>query len=166
MGVERDMAPLHSHPQMTSSGAIPSLDGVRAVAVGLVFFAHSGLEKIVPGGLGVTIFFVLSGYLISTLMRIEYAAERKIDYRGFYLRRFLRLMPPLAVVVLLTSVFAAFALIDEFTPNGLFSVLFYYSNYFVIAHDFHGLPAGASVVWSLAVEEHYYLLYPPLAALL
>lgn len=50
--------------QAKVSGVIPSLDGIRAIAVLLVFFAHSGLEHIVPGGLGVTIFFVLSGYLI------------------------------------------------------------------------------------------------------
>jgi peptidoglycan/LPS O-acetylase OafA/YrhL len=154
------------NPSLLPSGAIPSLDGVRAVAVTLVFAAHSGLEKIVPGGLGVTIFFVLSGYLISTLMRIDYAAERRVDYRAFYLRRFLRLMPPLVIVVLLTVIAALFSIVDPFTPGGLFSVLFYYGNYFVIAHDFQGVPAGVSVVWSLAVEEHYYLFYPPLAALL
>ena len=58
---------------MKSEGAtIPSLDGIRAIAVGLVFFAHSGLEHVVPGALGVTIFFVLSGFLITTLMRIEH----------------------------------------------------------------------------------------------
>ncbi len=114
-----------------------------------------------------TIFFVLSGYLISTLMRIEYAANRSLDYRGFYLRRFLRLMPPLVCVVALVGVLAAFGAVDgEFSASGLLAVLFYYGNYFVIAHDFNGLPAGVGVVWSLAVEEHYYLLYPPLAAVL
>ena len=55
------------------SGNIPSLDGIRALAVLMVFFAHSGLDKIIPGGLGVTIFFVLSGYLITTLMRLRFA---------------------------------------------------------------------------------------------
>jgi peptidoglycan/LPS O-acetylase OafA/YrhL len=125
------------------------------------------LENVIPGGLGVTVFFVLSGYLISTLMRTEYAAKRSLDYRGFYLRRFLRLMPPLVCVVALVGVLAAFAVVDgAFSLNGLFAVLFYYGNYFVIAHDFNGLPAGVGVVWSLAVEEHYYLLYPPLAVVL
>jgi peptidoglycan/LPS O-acetylase OafA/YrhL len=114
----------------------------------------------------VTIFFVLSGYLISTLLRIEYAATEKVDYRGFYLRRFLRLMPPLLIIVTLASLLALAALVEPFTRNGLLSVLFYFGNYYVIAHNFHGVPDGMSVVWSLAVEEHYYLLYPPLAALL
>lgn len=155
--------PQHS----VTGGPIPSLDGIRALAVALVFFAHNGLENVIPGGLGVTVFFVLSGYLISTLMRSEYSATHALDYRGFYLRRFLRLMPPLVCVVLLAGALAAFGVIDgAFTGNGLLAVLFYYGNYFVIANDFHGVPAGLGVVWSLAVEEHYYLLYPPLAALL
>ncbi|MBI3544985.1 MAG: acyltransferase [Gammaproteobacteria bacterium] len=150
-----------------ATGAIPSLDGIRAVAVALVFLAHSGLEKIIPGGLGVTIFFVLSGYLITTLMRIEHLRSGAINYRGFYLRRLLRLMPPLFIVVAVTAGLAAFSIIDgEFTPTGMAAALFYFGNYHVIAHDFHGMPAGLGVVWSLAIEEHYYLFYPPLAALL
>lgn len=153
----------HSRPR----GAIPSLDGIRAIAVALVFLAHNDLENVIPGGLGVTVFFVLSGYLISTLMRTEYAGTHSVDYRGFYLRRFLRLMPPLVCIVVLVGILAAFAVVDgAFTSGGLFAVLFYYGNYFAIAHDFEGLPAGVGVVWSLAVEEHYYLFYPPLAAVL
>jgi peptidoglycan/LPS O-acetylase OafA/YrhL len=148
-------------------GPIPSLDGIRAVAVSIVFFAHCGLEGFVPGGLGVTIFFVLSGYLISTLMRIEHASAGAIRYRDFYLRRFLRLMPPLFVVVALTGLVSSFGLVaGDFSPGGLLSALFYYGNYYLIAHDFHGMPAGLGVLWSLAVEEHYYVFYPPLAALL
>ena len=154
-------------PVSTPRGAIPSLDGIRAIAVALVFFAHNDLENVVPGGLGVTVFFVLSGYLISTLMRTEYAATQALDYRAFYLRRFLRLMPPLVCVVALVGILAAFAVIDgAFSFGGLLAVLFYYGNYFVITNDFNGLPAGLGVVWSLAVEEHYYLFYPPLAAVL
>jgi peptidoglycan/LPS O-acetylase OafA/YrhL len=150
-----------------ATGAIPSLDGIRALAVGLVFFAHSGFENLVPGGLGVTIFFVLSGYLITTLMRIEHARSGVISYRSFYLRRLLRLMPPLFIVVAAAGLLAAASIIDGgFTPGGLFSALFYFGNYHVILHDFRGMPEGIGLVWSLAIEEHYYLFYPPLAALL
>ncbi|HMH18332.1 MAG TPA: acyltransferase [Burkholderiales bacterium] len=150
-----------------AAGAIPSLDGIRAVAVSLVFFAHSGFDNIVPGGLGVTIFFVLSGYLITTLMRIEHARSGTISYRGFYLRRLLRLMPPLFIVVAVAGLLAAVSVIDGgFTLGSLLAALFYFGNYYVISHDFHGMPAGINVVWSLAIEEHYYLFYPPLAALL
>lgn len=149
------------------SGNIPSLDGIRAIAVSVVFFAHSGLEHLIPGGLGVTIFFVLSGYLISTLLRLEHATSGGLDLRAFYLRRLLRLMPPLAIVTTLVGVCAAWHLIDgEFSLAGLLAVLLYFGNYFVIATDFAAVPAGLAVVWSLAVEEHFYLVYPPLAALL
>ena len=148
-------------------GPIPSLDGIRAVAVSLVFFAHTGFEKFIPGGLGVTIFFVLSGYLITTLLRIEHSGNGSISYRSFYLRRLIRLMPPLFVVVAVAGLLAAFSVINGgFTLGGLLSALFYFGNYYLIWNDFHGMPAGIGVVWSLAIEEHYYLLFPPLAALL
>lgn len=150
-----------------ADGAIPSLDGIRAVAVALVFFAHGGLEGFIPGGLGVTVFFVLSGYLITTLMRIEHARRGGLGFRSFYLRRLLRLMPPLFVVVAAAGLLAALSVIDGgFTAGGLLASLFYFGNYHVILHDFDGLPAGIGVVWSLAIEEHYYLFFPPLAALL
>lgn len=157
-------------PQASSladGGPIPSLDGIRALAVALVFFAHGGFEKVVPGGLGVTAFFVLSGYLITTLMRIEFARRGRVDYRNFYLRRLLRLMPPLLLVVAAAALLSSLAVIDgAFRVGGLLAALFYAGNYYVIAQDFHGLPAGLGVVWSLAIEEHYYLLFPPLAVAL
>lgn len=149
------------------NASIPSLDGIRAVAVSMVFLAHSGLEHVVPGGLGVTVFFVLSGYLISTLLRTEYATSRAIDLRAFYLRRLLRLMPPLVIVTLLAGLGAASGLIGgSFSAAGVAAVLLYFGNYFVIATDFGDVPAGLAVVWSLAVEEHFYLVYPLLAAVL
>lgn len=156
-----------SESKKPSSGTIPSLDGIRAIAVGLVVIAHSGLENRVPGGLGVTIFFVLSGYLITTLMRIEHGRLGSIDYRNFYLRRLLRLMPPLLIVVAVTAVLARLGVIDEaYTIGGLLSTLFYFGNYYVITYDYVGIPHGMGVVWSLAVEEHFYILYPFLAAFL
>ncbi len=158
--------PANTGPQY-ATGTIPSLDGIRAIAVTLVFFAHSSWENLIPGGLGVTIFFVLSGYLISTLMRIEHARSGTISYRGFYLRRLLRLMPPLFIVVAAVGLLASFSIIEgDYTWGGLFSTLFYFGNYHAIAYDFRGMPAGMGMVWSLAVEEHYYFFYPPLAALL
>ena len=146
---------------------IASLDGIRALAVGRVFVAHSGLERWVPGGLGVTVFFVLSGFLITTLMRAEQRDTGSISYRAFYLRRALRLMPPLLVVVALALLISELGWTDgEFTLGGLLSVILYLGNYYVIAEDFAGLPVGLGVVWSLAVEEHFYVFYPPLALLL
>lgn len=148
------------------SGEIASLNGIRALAVSLVFLAHAGFEQL-PGGLGVTLFFVLSGYLITTLLRREYRAQGAIALRAFYLRRLLRLMPPLLVVVALAALLSSLGLVaGAFSLTGLLSVLFYFGNYQIIASDFGGMPSGIGVVWSLAVEEHYYLLYPPLAVLL
>lgn len=154
-------------PARGASGEIPSLNGIRAVAVLLVFFSHGGQGQVVPGGLGVTIFFVLSGFLITTLLRREYVAAGAVQLRAFYLRRVLRLMPPLFVVAAVAGLLALMGVVQgPFTLRGLVSVLFYFGNYHVIATDFAGIPAGLGVIWSLAVEEHYYLLYPPLAWLL
>jgi peptidoglycan/LPS O-acetylase OafA/YrhL len=155
---------ISSNPPSATAAPIPSLDGIRGVAVSLVFFAHSGLEQFVPGGLGVTIFFVLSGYLITTLMVTEHRAAGSINLRAFYMRRLLRLMPPLLLVVAAAWLLSSLSLIEgAFTSGGLLSVLFYFANYYFIAASFHGVPAGLGVMWSLAVEEHFYLLYPPLA---
>jgi peptidoglycan/LPS O-acetylase OafA/YrhL len=151
----------------TGMETIPALNGIRALAVVLVFFAHSGLEHSVPGGLGVTVFFVLSGFLITTLMRMEQQRSGGIHFRSFYLRRVVRLMPPLVVIVALAALASQLGWIQgHFTLSGLLSVLFYFGNYHVIATDFGGVPAGMGVTWSLAVEEHFYLFYPPLAAVL
>ncbi|MHB8535636.1 MAG: acyltransferase family protein [Sulfuricaulis sp.] len=164
---ERDAMTLAIDRPRYATGTIPSLDGIRAIAVAMVFLAHSGLDNLIPGGLGVTVFFVLSGYLITTLMRIEQTRSGAISYRSFYLRRLLRLMPPLFIIVAVAGLLSALSAIDGgFTLGGMFSALFYFGNYYAIAHDYHGMPAGIGVIWSLAVEEHYYIFYPPLAALL
>ena len=65
-----------------SKGYIPSLDGLRTVAFTIVFLSHAGLDKIVPGGFGVTIFFFLSGYLITTLLRKEYDRYETINLKN------------------------------------------------------------------------------------
>ncbi|MBK6583475.1 MAG: acyltransferase [Gammaproteobacteria bacterium] len=86
---------------------IASLDGIRALAVMLVFVAHAGFSHIVPGGFGVTIFFFLSGYLITTLMRVEQESTGRIRYKNFYLRRIYRIFPPLYVVLIITICYAS-----------------------------------------------------------
>jgi peptidoglycan/LPS O-acetylase OafA/YrhL len=150
-----------------SGGTIPSLDGLRALSVSLVFLSHGGLGSVIPGDLGVTVFFVLSGYLITTLMRTEFAQNGSIDFRAFYLRRCMRLMPPLLIVTSLAVVASLLLSIGgPFEWNGLSSVLLYFSNYFRIIHGELGQPPGLGVTWSLAIEEHYYLLFPPLALVL
>jgi peptidoglycan/LPS O-acetylase OafA/YrhL len=155
-------------PQLGKSPeVIASLDGIRALAIGLVFLAHGGLSDIVPGGLGVTMFFVLSGFLITTLMRVEFTKTGSLDLPAFYLRRFLRLMPPLLLVVIIALLAQAAGLVHGApTAAGIASVIFYYANYFAIFHQFKGIPVGLGVTWSLAVEEHFYIVFPALAVVL
>jgi peptidoglycan/LPS O-acetylase OafA/YrhL len=140
---------------------IPSLDGLRAISFLLVFVAHCGLEGYVPGGFGVTIFFFLSGFLITTLMRAEFLAHQAVDFRHFWLRRAFRILPPF-YIVLCAAIAAALA----FDPPGSLSgsavaaQLLHVTNYWIIARGDGGLPVGTGVYWSLAVEEHFYLLFP------
>jgi len=141
---------------------IPSLDGIRAAAVLLVFFSHIGFRGSLPGNFGVTVFFFLSGYLITTLLRREFAATGLINLRAFYLRRVFRIMPPmylfLAFAVLLTL---TGALQGTVRGDALALQLVHLTNFRVIHSGWwEGLAPGTWIYWSLAVEEHFYLLFP------
>ncbi len=147
---------------------IPSLDGLRAVAVLIVLVSHVGYGSQVPGGLGVTIFFFLSGYLITTLLLDEHGDWGRIDVRQFYLRRAFRLLPPLFVTLAVAYGLLAVGRIGGgFTWGGLLSQVFYFANYHAIFFDSGAsTPAGTGILWSLAVEEHFYILYPLVIVLL
>jgi len=140
---------------------IPSLDGLRAISVMLVFIAHAGLEKFAPGGLGVTIFFFLSGFLITTLMRVEYQSNGRVNFAHFWLRRALRILPPF-YLVLGVAIGAALAFDPPGTLAGpaVAAQLLHVTNYWIVWHGYEGQPAGTGVYWSLAVEEHFYLMFP------
>jgi peptidoglycan/LPS O-acetylase OafA/YrhL len=133
---------------------IQSLDGIRAVSFLLVFVAHTGLEKYVPGGLGVTIFFFLSGFLITTLMREEYAKSGALNLKHFWMRRALRILPPFYIVLI------AAALVSPVALGPIRAQVFNVTNYWVMNHGYEGMPLGTGVYWSLSVEEHFYLLFP------
>lgn len=141
---------------------IPSLDGIRAVSVFIVLLAHAGLGHVVPGGFGVTTFFFLSGYLITRLFIDERAHAGRVDIKGFYLRRVIRLSPPLiitlAVVYGLQFISAA---PGSAHPSPLLCQALYCFNYYQLygSHP-REIAAGTEVLWSLAVEEHFYLIYP------
>jgi len=148
---------------------IPSLDGIRAIAFLIVFLSHAGVGGI-PGGLGVTVFFFLSGYLITTMLRREYERSNKIDFKKFYMRRVLRIWPPFYIVLLL-ALGASFlcGIYSEFNGQHLSafaSQFFHYSNYYNIDYGNQSMALGTEVYWSLAVEEHFYLLFPLLYVLL
>src|ERR1700679_1173906 len=83
---------------------IPSLDGMRAASVAIVFGTHAGFARETVGGLGVNIFFFLSGFLITTLMRLEYEANGSVNLKRFWMRRALRVLPPFYAVALAATV--------------------------------------------------------------
>lgn len=141
---------------------IPSLDGWRALAITIVFLAHAGLGWLIPGGLGVTIFFFLSGYLITTLLIEEHKINGNISVRNFYIRRFLRLTPPLLTTLIIVYFLTTLGTLKGgVSSSGFLSQLFYFSNYYSLYFDSgNTTPAGTGVFWSLAVEEHFYLAFP------
>ncbi len=151
-------APGNTHGPLT----IPSLDGFRAVAVLLVFVGHGfTAPRIWPGHVGVTIFFFLSGYLITTLLRREYAASGRISLQKFYLRRALRILPPAYITIIAAIVIGAIGLLPATTDIwGVLAEVFNYTNYYIVVVGHEGLPPETSQLWSLAVEEHFYLVFP------
>jgi peptidoglycan/LPS O-acetylase OafA/YrhL len=148
-------------PKRAPALHIPSLDGLRALSFLLVFAAHAGLANIVPGGFGVTVFFFLSGFLITTLMRVEHETTGTVSIRAFYIRRALRILPPfyliLAVACALTL---AHVLPGELQLKVVLAQALHVSNYWFISFGSDGAPAGTVPYWSLAVEEHFYLVFP------
>ena len=137
---------------------------MRAVAFLCVFVAHAQPFKMLPGGFGVTVFFFLSGYLITSLLREEAQRTGRISLRDFYIRRVLRIFPPCYLTVILVSGLAcAGVLYNQESYASLVSGFLYFSNYWNIL-GWGNLPAGLGILWSLAVEEHYYLLFPLLYA--
>jgi len=146
--------------------SIPSLDGIRALSFFAVFLSHVGVPGI-PGGFGVTVFFFLSGYLITTLLRRETERTQRISLKLFYLRRVLRILPPFYVILSLALLLQYLGLLPErFSLSGLVSQALHYSNYWIIENGWAGLIAGTGVYWSLAVEEHFYLIFPALYQLM
>ena len=142
---------------------IPSLDGIRACAVLIVFIAHAGLRDRIPGNFGVTVFFFLSGYLITTLLRIEHERHGKISLRDFYLRRALRIMPPMYLVLgaAVGLTLAGGLPPGTVQPDVLAQQLLHLTNYHIINTDWWvGMAPGTWIYWSLAVEEHFYLVFP------
>jgi len=141
---------------------IPSLDGIRALAVLIVFVGHSAtMPGPWPGHVGVTIFFFLSGYLITTLLRREYEKSARISLSKFYLRRALRILPPAYLAIAAGVIVGAIGLLPSTTTGwGVLAEVLNYTNYYLVFEGREGLPPETSMLWSLAVEEHFYLIFP------
>lgn len=146
---------------------IPSLDGIRAIAASLVFVSHAGLDNVIPGGFGVTIFFFLSGYLITTLLRVEYEDTGRISFKQFYLRRIYRIFPPMYIVLATLMLLACTGVVkSDMTGAAIAAQLANFTNYYVILYGFAHLVPLTIPLWSLAIEEHFYLLFPLVLILL
>jgi peptidoglycan/LPS O-acetylase OafA/YrhL len=145
---------------------MPGIDGLRAIAVLAVFFYHVGAGWLPGGFLGVDVFFVISGYLITSLLLSEYRKGGHIQVVQFWLRRARRLLPAVVVMIAVVLIVAALLApdrIDSLRGDALAS-LFYVNNWHLIFTDqsyFASFePSLFRHLWSLSVEEQFYLLWP------
>ncbi len=149
-----------------SMGYQPSLDGLRALSVGVVLLYHAGFSWMHGGFFGVEVFFVVSGFLITSLLLDERDRNGQVSFRQFWLRRARRLFPALYAVLLAVAVWAALAGSAEQQTQVRRDIpwsVFYVNNWGQILGDvpyFSGEPPLLRHLWSLAVEEQWYLLWP------
>jgi peptidoglycan/LPS O-acetylase OafA/YrhL len=153
---------------------VSGFDGLRGVGVLVVVVGHMSVLGVghgllfLPGGtIALDAFFVLSGFLITTLLLKEQQGTGRIGLGGFYSRRALRLLPALVVLLVIHGIYAYFTHLNGHIERvTLTSVLFYYSNYYLALAHPQSLLGGAPFVggmkhlWSLAVEEQFYLVWP------
>ena len=168
-GATRSSATYQQAPARPKSRYIPALDGLRTLAVVAVVLYHLNLTWAQGGLLGVTIFFVLSGYLITRLLLNEVAKTGRIDLKSFWIRRIRRLVPAVVTVVFVTCALCTVfnhVMLTKMRPDILPSLLFF-NNWWQIAQNvsyFNALgdPSPLTHFWSLAIEEQFYLIWPPL----
>ncbi len=168
-GTHTNSAAEEQAPTRPKSRYIPALDGLRTLAVVAVVLYHLNLTWAQGGLLGVTIFFVLSGYLITRLLLNEVAKTGRIDLKNFWIRRIRRLVPAVMTVVVVTCALCTIfnhVMLTKMRPDILPSLLFF-NNWWQIAQNvsyFNALgdPSPLTHFWSLAIEEQFYLIWPPL----
>ena len=152
---------------------IPAIDGLRAIAVTAVIFYHLGFQWIPGGFLGVDLFFVISGYVITRLLLDSIARSGGLDLRGFYKARVRRLLPPLVFMIVVTALYISIWAQDSVkrfltdTPFSLTGVI----NWWLVVkeQDYFeaiGRPPLLQHTWSLAVETQFYLIWPVLLLLI
>lgn len=148
---------------------IPALDGIRTLAVVAVVLYHLHLPWAQGGLIGVTMFFVLSGYLITRLLLAEFGQTGRIDLKDFWLRRARRLVPAIVTVVVVTAALCTVfnhVMLTKMRPDILPSLLFVNNWWQVLNNvsyfDALGDPSPLTHFWSLAIEEQFYLVWPPL----
>ena len=151
---------------MITTGYRADIDGMRAIAVTLVTLFHLNIQSLAGGYIGVDIFFVISGFLISSIIWTK-KSRGEFRLRDFYLGRIRRLLPPLYATVLVTFVAAGFILLpDDFArfSRSAIATLFSVSNilfYFEAGYwDTSSHLKPLLHTWSLGVEEQFYLIWP------
>jgi peptidoglycan/LPS O-acetylase OafA/YrhL len=154
-------------PVEGTSPYLPGLDGIRAIAVLAVIAYHLNFGWAPGGLLGVQVFFVLSGYLITDLLVAEYGRHHGIGLRNFWIRRARRLLPALFVMMFVTIGWATLFDRDQLTAlrSDVLPGIFYVSNWwFIFQHVSYfakfGPPSPFGHLWSLAIEEQFYLIWP------
>ncbi|USG68268.1 acetyltransferase [Brevibacillus ruminantium] len=154
-------------PLNSNGHYMPGLDGLRALAVFAVIIYHLNVNWAPGGLLGVGVFFVLSGYLITDILLAQWKRNGRLDWKDFWVRRMRRLMP--AMLVMVSVVMAWIALFDRSQLSALrgdvLSALLYVNNWWRIFHEVSyfssfGPPSPFGHFWSLAVEEQFYLIWP------
>jgi len=151
----------------------PEIDGLRAIAVGAVIFYHAqitilGQQPFKGGFIGVDIFFVISGYLITSIILKELISTGSFSFKHFYERRIRRILPALILVILFSLPIAWMYLLPgsfvDFSKSILFSLGFSSNFYFHYSGQEYGAESGLLKpflhTWSLAVEEQFYILFP------
>jgi peptidoglycan/LPS O-acetylase OafA/YrhL len=162
--------PVSPTPESRESRRIPGLDGMRAVSILLVIAWHlrsSGsaqwllpLALVDTGNLGVRVFFVISGFLITSVLLAEYGRTGTIDLRRFYIRRAFRIMPVFYVFLAMIAVAGAFGVVEA----PLSSIV--RAGAYTVDYTWKHIAWAVGHTWSLAVEEQFYLLWPGLILLL
>ncbi len=148
-------------------GRLPALDGLRAIAVLAVLVYHADLNLLPGGFLGVDVFFVISGYLITALLLAEWSSTGGIAVRSFWLRRARRLLPAVFAMLAIVIAFAVLVVPGEVArlrSDALASFGYVTNWYLILQHQSYfeavGRPSPLRHLWSLAVEEQFYLLWP------
>ncbi len=158
---------LISRPQDKRLPYLPGIDALRALAVLAVFFYHARVDWMPGGFLGVDVFFVISGYLITSLLLREFRTDGHIALGRFWVRRAQRLLPAVGVLIAVTMVAAVIAEPDriaELRADAVASLAYFANWHFVFAEQsyFEGFqqPSLFTHLWSLSVEEQFYLFWP------
>jgi peptidoglycan/LPS O-acetylase OafA/YrhL len=146
---------------------ISYLDGLRGYAILFVLLGHFELTKIYLSRFGVTVFFFVSGFLITKLLIYEYKKQGSIHLKDFYLRRVFRLYPALIFMLLSVLLILFIHNFKVLVPDTM-AGLFYFTNYYLVYFKPLHLPENyllvSNILWSLSVEEHFYLVFPLLFA--